>query len=307
MARNVCVTWNNYQEDALEKLKRWDQVSFAVFGQEESQEGTPHLQGYVELVATKKWKTLQNKMPGSHLEARYGNATAAQAAAYCRKGKQTKEEWKELRTAGPNYGLDAVVTEWGTPSEQGARTDLTQAVEMVKEGKRMREVAEECPGPYTKYHKGLTALQAILIQPRNEVPEVRVYWGATGSGKSRKAREWLSEEKYVWWPQQEKWFCGYAGEKEVLFEEFRGQLPFGMLLSLLDRYDSKVQYKGGMIQFTGTKIALTSPLHPKDWYYLDGPDSIQQLMRRITLVEHCQGPEMLIMVDQQHDRQDLLV
>ena len=74
---------------------------------------------------------------------------------------------------------------------------------------------------------------------------------------------------------------GYAGEKSVLFEDFRGQLPFGMLLSLLDRYDCKVQHKGGMCELAATHIVMTSPLHPQEWYKVDDlakHNKIEQLL-----------------------------
>jgi len=63
-------------------------------------------------------------------------------------------------------------------------------------------------------------------------------------------------------------------------------MPFGMMLALLDRYQCKVQYKGGMAQFRATKIILTSPKHPQDWYQDDGHDKVDQLIRRITRITH---------------------
>ena len=99
---------------------------------------------------------------------------------------------------------------------------------------------------------------------------------------------WLGGEPeidfYVWWPAQEKWFDGYEGHEKTLFEEYRGQMPFGHMLMLLDRYDARVQYKGGSMQFCSTKIAITSPLHPMLWYKkedLQAQDRIDQLIRRI--------------------------
>lgn len=68
-------------------------------------------------------------------------------------------------------------------------------------------------------------------------------------------------------------------------EEFRGQLPLGFMLSLTDRYDCKVQYKGGMVDFAATRIAITSPVHPSQWYRqetLAEGDKLEQLLRRVT-------------------------
>lgn len=286
--RHVCFTWNNPDDiDRIwEKLKCFHNTTFLVMGAEEGEEThTPHLQGYIEFNGQVRWNTLQNLLEHNHMERRGG--TSREAMLYCKKGKQSKSEWTRFKENGPNYGLDAKVWQFGQISVgQGKRTDIDAACNMIRNGKRMREVAMELPAQYVKYHKGLFALKCILLEPRCEPPEIRVYVGATGTGKSKAAREWLPNS-YKWHPQQEKWFDGYEGEKDVIFEEFRGQIPFGMILSLLDRHDCRVQYKGGCMEFVATRIAITSPLKPEQWYNssdLQLYDRVEQLTRRITQV-----------------------
>lgn len=261
-SRNVCFTINNYTQEDIDQFSNWDQITYVVYGKEVGENGTPHLQGYVEFKSSKKFTTIKKKFPRAHLEARRGSAS--QAADYCKK--------------------DGEFVEKGEVSEQGKRSDIEEATEMLIAGHRMRQVALANPTVYVKYHKGLQAFQAVILEPRNEVPEVTVLYGTTGTGKSKTSREMLSDP-YVWGPEQGTWFDGYEGQKEVIFEEFRGQLPFGMMLRLLDRYDCKVQYKGGMIQFIANKIVITSPKHPKFWYCDDSQDKVDQLMRRITEIK----------------------
>jgi len=283
-------TWNNPPADAKEKLEGL-KPSYCCYGHEVGEQGTPHLQGFMEFGESKAWSVIHKKMDNCHAQARRG--TPEQAAKYCKKGEQPHEEWVEEKDEGPNYGKNAVVVEWGEISQQGKRNDISPTCDMIKEGKTMREVAIDHPEIFVKYHKGLIALQSILIQPRNEVPTVTVLIGGTGTGKSRHARELVDTPRYVWHPQQSQWFDGYAGEQNCIFEEFRGQIPFGMLLSLLDRYDCKVQYKGGMVEFASTNIVLTSPIHPKDWYKQDDlskHDKIDQLLRRITKIVDLDEP-----------------
>ena len=290
--RNCAFTWNNPDDvqRITAKLHAWRGVTYCVFGVERGELGTQHLQGYVEFKDKKLFGTVQKQLEYSHFEPRW--STAAAAANYCKKGEQSKAEWKTYQEEGPHWGMNAVVEEWGEISAQGARMDLTPACEMIQGNAPLRRVAEEHPETFVKFHKGLLALKHILIEPRDEVPEVRVYYGTTGSGKSYLARRWLGDYKadeapWVWHPQCEKWFDGYEGEKKVIFEEFRGQIPFGMLLSLTDRYDCKVQYKGGMTEFAANKICFTSPVHPKYWYKLEdmqAGDKLDQLMRRITSI-----------------------
>lgn len=263
--RNACFTLNNptvTREAFFSDLVTSGKVSYVVIGSEVGESGTPHFQGYVELKGQMDFHIVHEMLRKAHIEIRWG--TAQQAADYCRK--------------------DGAFIEWGTISAQGERTDIHMVAEMIRDKYSMLEIASTYPIQYIKYFKGIWALQAALIEPRNEVPTVKVYCGPTGTGKSYKARSWLPEA-YIWHPQQGQWFDGYRGEKQVIFEEFRGQIPFGMVLSLLDRYCCKVQYKGGVTEFAATEIAFTSPVSPSEWYLSLGEnDRLDQLLRRITEV-----------------------
>lgn len=262
-ARNLCFTINNYSDSEIDALKAWNQVQYLVVGKEVGESGTKHLQGYVEFVSSKKFETIKKYLPRAHLEVRKG--TAMQAANYCKK--------------------DGDFIEQGKISNQGKRTDIDVACDMIIAGRKMKDVALAHPSTYVKFHKGLTAFKSIILDPRNQVPTVTVLYGPTGVGKSKLAREMIEGDYYTWGPEQDKWFDGYEGQKIVIMEEFRGQLPFGMMLRLLDRYDCKVQYKGGMIEFVATTIILTSPKHPSEWYESLGNDKTDQLLRRITEIK----------------------
>jgi hypothetical protein len=178
-----------------------------------------------------------------------------------------------------------IFCKFGVKKSQGRRSDIRSAVQMLEEGASMKQTARENPVVYVKYHRGLEKYKALLIEPRTQPPNVQVFYGPTGSGKSRSARE-LLPNAYVWGPEQGKWFDGYEGQPEVIFEEFRGQLPFGMMLRLLDRYECRVETKGSTIFFVATSIVLTSPVHPRDWYQMfeHSEDKVDQLLRRITSI-----------------------
>jgi len=252
------------------------QVTYLVYQREAGNEThREHWQGYVEFNNGKSFTSVQKclKIGKAHVEKRKG--TRSEAADYCMK-EDTRLE-------------DTTFTEQGVrkdDAEQGKRNDLLNVANMIKDKKRVREVALEYPVEYIKYHRGIEKLRLFQIEPRNETCDITVLYGGTGVGKSRKARE-LCPDAYVWGPEQGKWFDAYDGEDECIFEEFRGQLPFGMLLRLLDRYDCRVEVKGGSIQFRATKIIITSPIHPKEWYktFENDSDKIDQLIRRITKIE----------------------
>ena len=269
--RSMCFTINNFTVDEennvneLKNLLNWDQYQYIIAGREVGDSGTPHIQGFCQFKAPKKFNTIKKKLPTAHIEQKSPNSTPEQAAEYCKK--------------------DGDYQEWGEMTTQGKRTDIEACTEMITSGAKLRSVAKAHPVQYVKYYKGFQALKTILIEPRIEVPTVIVLYGKTGTGKSRKARE-LTNDPYVWGPEQLHWFDGYEGQKDCIFEEFRGQLPLGTMLRLLDRYDCKVQYKGGMVEFAATKIVITSPKHPLEWYEDSASDKIDQLMRRISETEH---------------------
>lgn len=263
--RNFCFTINNYTDASLEDLTSQNYIRYLVAGREVGESGTPHLQGYCELTKIVGFDTLKKLIPTAHIEKR--RRTAQQAADYCKKDGD-------------------LFIEVGTISKPGQRSDIHDATDMIKSGASMKEMAMEYPASYVKYHRGFEKFKSLLIESRNEPPDVTVLYGPTGSGKSREARELLTSA-YVWGPEQGKWFDGYEGQEEVIFEEFRGQISFGMLLRLLDRYDCRVETKGSTIQFVATKIVFTSPIHPREWYQMfeNSEDKIDQLLRRITLIK----------------------
>lgn len=264
--RNFCFTLNNYQENSLDALKSFDAVRYLVAGREVGENGTPHLQGYCELTKQVAFSTIKELIETAHIERRRG--TPQQASDYCEKDGN-------------------IHTKMGQMSKPGKRTDIHDATDMLLEGASIRDMAMEYPVPFVKYHRGFREFKQLLIPDRNDHPEVIVLYGPTGSGKSRMARE-LTEDAYVWGPEQGDWFDGYEGHDHAIFEEFRGQLPFGTILRLTDRYNVRSKCKGGFVKFIANKIVFTSPVHPREWYnseFLHKDDKIEQLFRRITTIK----------------------
>ena len=50
-------------------------------------------------------------------------------------------------------------------------------------------------------------------------------YATTGSGKSRQAPA-ITDTAYVWGPEQGRWFDGYFGESDIIFETFLGTILY---------------------------------------------------------------------------------
>ena len=115
---------------------------------------------------------------------------------------------------------------------------------------------------------------------------MRVFWGASGTGKSRRAVEEAGDD--VYFKPRGKWWDGYQQQQSVILDDFYGWLPFDDLLRLLDRYPLRVEYKGGFHEFNSKTIFITSNVHPLDWYKGDWyqAEQKQALTRRINCIIH---------------------
>jgi len=121
--------------------------------------GRIHWQGYMELARPCRYTAIKALVPlleDAHFEMRMG--TASEAIQYC-----SKTESRHPDAVGPFV--------YGQPSPgQGYRSDLESLTEAVVSGKTTRQIAEELPGMFMRYHAGIAALQAALQrgQPREE-------------------------------------------------------------------------------------------------------------------------------------------
>jgi hypothetical protein len=237
-------------------------ASYLVFGAEKGENQTPHLQGYVELTAKRRLQTLKNKLHATaHWEARKG--TAFEASEYCKKD----DDYFETGTLSTN--------------NQGTRTDIEEALHLIKQGKQMSEVAELHPMVYVRMHRGLQALKSSYDRSKPKiVPEVIVFHGQTGVGKTYKV---TSESPSCFMVSNYKWYDGYDGVSDICFDEYMGQITINNFLRLLDRYPVQVETKGGVVVFNPPRIYITSHSPPSEWYP-DHPERLPELMRRITRV-----------------------
>jgi len=254
--RNVCFTINNWTEEDKRMVESIE-ATYCVFGEECGDNGTKHLQGYVELGKQIRFEALKKLLPRAHIEARRG--TAKQAADYCKK-------------EGKYY-------ERGTISEQGKRTDLERCVEMIKENKTDVEIYDEIPG-LLRYNKAIETYKQASYKERTEKPTVHWLWGKAGVGKTRKVIDGYGAN-HVYIKDGTQWWNGYKQETVILIDDFDGKWPFRDLLRLLDRYKYQGQTKGGYVQINSPRIYITCEYNPQ--HFWDG-NELDQVLRRLDFV-----------------------
>lgn len=269
-----CFTYNNYDSETEANLQSWLEANttYATYGYEVGDSGTPHLQGYFELDSKRKRSTLKNKfracgLGSMHFELRCGSAQ--EASDYCHKDGQA-----------PGYFHGTI-----SRPQQGMRTDLNLLREDLLAQRPLQDIAQEHFGAFIRYQRGINAFRSVMAAQRMWETEVFVFWGKTGTGKTRRVYDEVGDRPLYSHPGG-PWFDGYDGQEDVLFDEFSGSyfaLPY--LLKLLDRYPMQVPIKGGFVSFVPKRIWITANYSPQEWFANARPEHVAALMRRLTDVE----------------------
>lgn len=271
-----CFTLNNYNEEEVSSLQTLcteeEVITYCIFGREVGEDAhTRHLQGYIEL--SRRLRLAQVKrLLGSryHLEARRG--TAAQASDYCAKDDESPFTYGEI----------------STPS-QGARSDLVALKSALDEKKPLSEISQEHFGQFLRYERSIKSYLALNQEKRTWEVDVKVYWGISRTGKTRRAYEEAGETLWVY--PGKGWFDGYYGQDNVLFDDFYGDMPISLLLKVLDDwYPCSVPTKGGHVNWKPRAIWITSNTDPRDWYNGDSiPSDVKDaLFNRLKTIEQFQ-------------------
>lgn len=248
------------------------QGSYLICGLETCpQTGKIHFQCYIELKKRKTAgavKTLIERatLMTPHVEIAKG--TGPQNREYC-----TKE--------------NRVILEKGELMSQGKRSDLMELKESIENGKSKADLWDLHFKEMIKYHKAVDTYLNVHEEPRETWTKIFIYWGSTGTGKTRDAfrysKENNCENPYVHMGTS-NFFEGYENQSVCIFDEFDGdQVPFHYWKQLCDRYPMRVNVKGSSRQWNPKTIIFTSNVDPRHWWpHENKPHNWwEQLMRRI--------------------------
>ena len=211
---NWVFTLNNYHEKMMPRFNKI-KMQWLRYGEEQGDEGTPHLQGCVVLLKNKK-SSFQNIINGEtfgewakecHWERMKG--TIAQNLEYT--GKEATEDPTKLH----EWGVKPLTnTERNKKGAAASKETMKEVIAAAERGD-LEWIKSEHPGHYLRYMKQIEKVRmlALVDQTTETHSTLENYWihGDTGSGKTRAVREKIPD-KDLYLKGQHKWWDHYEGE-----------------------------------------------------------------------------------------------
>lgn len=280
--------WTCYygiEDEQLEALRAFlvaaveqRRVRYAVWQRERGELGRLHSQGFIRFRTNMRRNAVgrffqehNEGYQGIHLEERRG--TPEEAKAYASK-EDTRSGWGPCEVGRFIAGA-------------GRRSDLETVRERLDAGATQLEIATDFFGTWCRYNRAFRLYSNLRAEARTDPPEVRVYNGPAGSGKSRMAWDEFPHLYPVPVPAHrgQPWFDEYEGQEAVLIDDYLGnEYDLGFLLKLLDRYPLRVPVKCAFVTWVPKVIIITTNVHPDLWYPEASVESRRALRRRITRI-----------------------
>jgi hypothetical protein len=182
---------------------------------------------------------------------------------------------------------------------------LARVATSIEEKTPIHKIAEEFPTTFMKHYRGIERLvhltQGQHAQSKMRTVRCKVYYGPTGTGKSKRAtyealqlmggeQPYRKEPKTIWWD-------GYWGQKVIILDDVDPDdiQPHNRMLRILDRYPLLLQTKGGHVWANWEHVFITSNHHPMLWYPRKVYDQHSPLHDRLEVrngssIEEMKGP-----------------
>ncbi len=184
----------------------------------------------------------------------------------------------------------------------GRRNDLTSIKRILDDNDEenpIKRIANEYFSDFVRYNRGFDRYLAVNQPERHHSTEVIVFYGEPGTGKSYRARHLVDDDKQYWKMGGNHWWDGYRQQELVVFDEFKGGIPWGQFLQIMDENPLKVEVKGACIEFTSKMVAFTSNAWPKDWYKPEYP--WEAFKRRVNHWIYCHSIEKEVDCGEDYD------
>jgi len=250
--------------------------------------GTPHMHMVLEDPSKARFSAVQKLFPGVHIERTMGSKE--QAEDYILKRGRFAE--KEHTVVVP------AVFRGQIKANQGKRNDLEIVQEMIEQGMKLNEILD------TNIHyleKESTIRKAYFRYHRKQMSRerhVNVVWHV---GASRSGKTYTKYDLYDKYGRDDVYtvttykhpFDLYDGQKVLFLDEFRGGIPYGLLMQYLDDYcDTQIECRYANTYALWDEVHFAT-IYPPELTYKEmvdknqDIDTYEQLKRRIdTVVYH---------------------
>lgn len=292
-SRKWQVTINNpiekgYTHDQLKEiLKKFKSCIYWCMSDEKgNKEETYHTHLYICCSNGVLFSTMKKRFEGAHFEMCKG--TSSENRDYVFKiGK-----W--LNTSKEETRIEGTQEEWGEcPLErQGARNDLQDLYDMIKQGMSDYQIMEEMPEIIFNLDK-LERCRQTVIQEKSKNEwrdlEVSYIWGDTGSGKTRSVMDKYGYSNVFRITDYAHPFDNYRGQDVVVFEEFRTSVKISEMLNYLDGYPLELPCRYNNKYACYTKVYIITNIGLGQQYpniQCDEYETFRALLRRIHNVYH---------------------
>jgi hypothetical protein len=277
---NWCFTINHYTEEDLCIFPLSSvEVQYATYGKEVGEEdGTPHLQGYLQFKTRRTFAYVKSLLPRAHIELQRAKSNK-RAQEYCHKEDSVPFEQGELKLSGSDL-----------QKERGSSAaNKRKAYADIRRGVPIQDVIDAVPEELSFIH------QAARYAPaRTEPARVLYLHGRTGCGKTTSTIKVLLDLQLSWFKKMPgtHWFDGYTGQDVLVLEEFQSCFTLTTFLSLCDPYPPQLQVKGGTMPNRSKFIIICSNSNPLQQYervQAERPQSFAAFLRRIDVEVDCTG------------------
>lgn len=246
-----------------------------------SKEKTHHTHIFIACSSSVRFSTMKNRFPQGHIELARG--TSEQNRDYVFKiGKHEKDKSiTRLPDTQEEYG--------DMPLErQGARNDITDLYDMIKDGMSDYEILEENPN----YLLQIDTLEKVRQtfrqnQYKRKFRELAVtyIWGKTGSGKTRGIMQQHGYENVFRLTNYlHGGFDAYKGQDVIVFEEFNSSFKIQDMLNYLDGYPMELLCRYANKVACYTKVYIISNIDLLAQYLRvqsDSPETWKAFLRRV--------------------------
>lgn len=268
--RGWIFTINNYTESDSEAVRAVECRCIKAGFEVAPSTGTPHIQGAIYWDSGVTKSTACRRLGG-------------RASVRVMRGSWEKQDYC-LKDGN-------ILRNEGEPPEHGKRSDIAEFREAIKEGLSELEAYELYPqfmARYPRFYGGYRD-QLQRKSARSWMTKGTWFWGETGAGKSHRAFEHYDPETYfVLEAADNGWWDDYDGQETVIINEFRAEIKYSELLSLVDKWPKKVKRRGRPpTPFLAKHVIITCSMKPEELFVrqVEKADSIDQLTRRFQIIE----------------------